>query len=161
MNVYPLVFGVRHAIAGRGFLAGVSVNGRALLEADEDGLWWMTSVEPGGLTASGETPDAAYANFRETLRLVLFDSAHLTDSLDAFEVDAKSLGRERNTAAEARWDAARQEIRGGAALDVDFAAALPRLTKDVTCGVTVLRLDKTEHEFKPQDNKPDKLLTAA
>jgi predicted RNase H-like HicB family nuclease len=161
MKVYPLVFGIRHAIAGRGFLAGVSINGRALLEVDEDGLWWMTGVEPGGVAASGETPDAAYASFRETLRLILFDSAHLTDSLASFEGDVKSLGHQRNEAAAARWDVARQEIRAGATVDADFAAALPRLTKDVTCGVTIMRLDKTEHAFKPQDNKPDKLLTAA
>ena len=160
MNVYPLVFGIRDAVAGRGFLAGVSIQGRALLEF-EDGRWWVSGVEPGGVTEGGDTPDAAYRNFRVALRLVLFDSAQLTDSLEAFEADVKSLAGQRNPAAEERWEAARQLIRAGAAVEESFAGELPRITKAVTCAVTIVRLDRTEHEFKPQDNKPDELLTAA
>ena len=160
MSVYPLVFGIRDAVAGRGFLAGVSLQGRALLEF-EDGQWWVSGVEPGGITASGDTPDTAYSSFREGLRRVLFDSAHLTESLEAFEAEVKALASQRNPAAEERWDAARQLIRAGAAVEESFAADLPRLTKTVSCGATVVRLDRSEHEFTPLDNKPDKLLTAA
>ena len=160
MNSYPLVFGTRDAVAGRGFLAGVSINGRALLEL-EDGEWWVGGVQPAGIMGSGESPEAAYKDYRENLRLVLFDSAHLTDSFEAFERDVLALMDQINHAADERWEEARSLIRRGAAVEEGFAAALPRITKTVPCSVTVVRLDKTSHEFKPSDNKPDKLLTAA
>jgi predicted RNase H-like HicB family nuclease len=164
MSVYPLFFGVRDAVAGRGFLAGVAVTGRAVLEF-EDGRWWVSGVEPGGIVGDGETPEAAYANFRESLRLVLYDSAHLANSFDDFRTDVEALARQSNDAADARWAAARQLvrqlIRAGAPIEAPFAAELPRLTKDVKCGAQVVRLDESSRDFKPQQNKQDRLLTAA
>ena len=40
MTHYPLLFGRRELLEGNGFIARVSVSGRALL-ADEDGEFWV------------------------------------------------------------------------------------------------------------------------
>lgn len=39
MTRYPLLFGFRDLIAGNGFVAGVAINGRALLVDEDDGFW--------------------------------------------------------------------------------------------------------------------------
>ena len=37
---YPVMFTLRDAVSGNGFLAGVTVSGRATVR-EEDGQWWM------------------------------------------------------------------------------------------------------------------------
>ena len=52
MTHYPLLFGFRDLVAGNGFVAGVNLNGRALL-ADEGDGFVMYGVNPGGIAAGG------------------------------------------------------------------------------------------------------------
>ena len=61
MPDYPLMFTVRDAISGNGYLAGVTVYGRAIMREEEDGKWWMTGVRPSGITAPGDSPGDAGA----------------------------------------------------------------------------------------------------
>lgn len=160
MRANPLLFGFRDAVAGNGFMASVHLNGRALMEF-EDGEWWVSGVEPGGILASGATPHEAYAAFREAVRTVLFDSASLTENFAAFERDVQALAGQKNEVAETRWEQARGDIRGGAEPDNEFAAGLPRVTKPIACSVRVVRLDEPQGGFKPQDNKLDLVALSA
>ena len=74
MERYPILFGRRELIEGNGFIAGVEVNGRALL-SNEDGEYWAEGINPGGFASKGAGPGEALASFCEELRVVLFDIA--------------------------------------------------------------------------------------
>ncbi len=46
INHHPMMFIFRDTISGNGFLAGITLSGRALM-MEEDGKWWMYGVRPG------------------------------------------------------------------------------------------------------------------
>lgn len=126
---YPLIFGFRDVVAGRGFLAGVQVQGFALLE-HEDGAWWMTGVQPSGIVDYGSTEAEAYAEFRATFRNVLFDSALLAADYEAFKADVELLFNQSTNSTLQRWLDARVAIRGGARPTGEYVAGLPMNTRD-------------------------------
>lgn len=74
MTRYPLLFGRRELVEGNGFVARVTVSGRALL-TDEDGEFWVEGVNPGGFAARGESPSEALAEFGSAFLTILFDIA--------------------------------------------------------------------------------------
>ncbi len=160
MSAYPLIYSVKDTVSGQGFLASVAIRGRVVIECEAD-EWWAIGVEPGGIASSGDCPQAAYLSFREALRFVLFDSAHLTESFDAFVSDVQRIAGQTNTAAEQRWQEARRLVREGAPIDDVFASPLPRVTTDVRCGTEVVRLDVPCRVFSPRDNEQDEILAAA
>ena len=160
MLACPLIFGVREAVTGNGFVGGISISGRALMVREEDGLWWVYGVEPGGMAACGETSTEAYLLFRETVRKVLLDSASLASSFEQFYTDVEMIGRQINAAESARWEAARAAIRAGVVTPEGPLAELPRYTADVRCGVEVVRLDKGA-ELKADPNATPSFATAA
>jgi hypothetical protein len=141
MLTYPLVFGTRDAVTGNGFVAGVSIQGRALA-VQEGGEWWVYGVEPGGLDASGETPVEPYLRFRETVRKVLLDSAALASDFEGFQADVTVLGSQKDEREDARWTAARAAVRAGDVAPEGAIAELPRVTDEVVCNVEVTRLDE-------------------
>lgn len=157
---YPLIFQILNDVAGRGFLAGVMVEGRALM-AEEDGRWWVYGVDPGPLAGSGQTPMEAYHSFRQALQEVLFDSAADAQNYEAFKADVEHVLRQRDEADANRWERARQEVRAGAEV-VESLKELPRKTGTVPINVLLVRLDSMEsQQFSPSDNKVDALATAA
>lgn len=160
MLAYPLIFGVRETVTGNGFVGGVTINGRALMVHEEDGLWWVYGVEPGGMCACGETSTEAYLRFRETVRKVLLDSASLASSYDQFRADVETIGHQVHTAESARWEAARAAIRAGVVTPEGPLAELPRYTAEVRCGIEVARLDKGA-ELKADQNTIVSFATAA
>jgi hypothetical protein len=140
MAAFPLIYGFRELVAGNGFVAGVEVNGRLLLRFEE-GEWWAHGVEPGGLSAEGSSELEAYRSFRATLREVLVDSAVLTDGFESFKTDVEGLCAQRNDGWEAEWQEAREAVRSGRLAAEGQLAELPRETKEVRCGMSVVRLD--------------------
>jgi hypothetical protein len=60
----PLIFSFKEPVLGNGFVAGVRVCGRALLEEDADEVW-ITGVVPAGLSGGGADRNAAYFQFRK------------------------------------------------------------------------------------------------
>lgn len=163
MVALPLIYGFRELVAGNGFVAGVEVNGRALLR-HEDEQWWAYGVEPGGIAAAGSAELDAYSAFRAALREVLIDSAVLTASFEEFREDVRRLGAQANEAWSAEWEAARLAVRSGELVPEGDIAELPRQTKDTPFGVSVVRLDDaSERVAAPSDNAPanDDLRTAA
>ena len=111
--VFPLMFGFNDLVEGRGFIAQIRTEGRATM-VFEDGEWWMGGVNPGGLAASGVTEKEALAEFRNTYRLVLQDSAALAQSFDSFSEDVKRIFASTTDELVAEWTAAALAIREGA-----------------------------------------------
>ena len=160
LNCSPLLYGVRRAVVGTGFLAGVDIKGRALLEYEDD-AWWVVGVQPGGVLASGDTPSDAWSAFKDAVTAILFDSAGLAQSFDAFAEDVTMFGTQRNEVAGERWSEARTAVQDGDEPKENFVAELPRNKGETPSGVSVVRLDEAKRQFKPQDNKLDRVYLPA
>jgi hypothetical protein len=136
MTRYPILFGFRDLIAGKGFVAGVGVNGRALLVDEGDGFW-MYGVNPGGLSAGGATASEAQAEFRVIYRSVLFDIAAEVADFGAFRSEVESFFGETNEPTKAEWNEAVLEVRSGN-VSADW---LPKGKADSRISVDIVLLD--------------------
>jgi hypothetical protein len=120
MTNFPLLFGFRDVVAGKGYFAGVTLDGRALL-ADEDDGFWMYGVNPGGIAAGGESHAEAQAAFRQSYRTVLFDIASEAGSFDEFKSEVERFFKETNEPTLADWTDAVDQVRSGK-VDADWLA---------------------------------------
>lgn len=156
MPDYPLLFTVRDAISGNGYLAGVTVSGRAIMRQEEDGKWWMTGVRPGGIAASGGTLEEAFLRFRETYRNVLFDLAEESEEYDDFRHEVDTFYSQTDEVEEKCWVKALKEMRAGGIPTEGFISTLPKLdpeTRPTHCGI--IRLDDKQARYTATDNVPD------
>jgi hypothetical protein len=112
MTHYPLLFGFNDLVAGNGFVAGIALQGRALLVQEEEGFW-MNGVNPGALAAGGKTPAEAQAGFREAYRSVLFDLAHTAGSYETFKREVEAFFHQTDEPTTAEWSQAVLEVRQG------------------------------------------------
>ena len=113
MSRYPLLFTFRDPIAGRSFLAGVQVAGRALMVKEGENDFWMYGIQPGAIAASGKTFDEAYGSFRESHRLALYDLAHEARNFRSFENEVVNYFNSIPVSTSNDWDAAVQEVKAG------------------------------------------------
>lgn len=123
MTAYPLLFGRRELVEGNGFVAGVDVHGRALL-TEEEGIFWVEGVNPGGFAASGSSRGDALAVFCQELRAVLFDIAAGAGTFEGFKSEVEKFFHETSEMALREWEAAVQEVRAGK-LDTDWLIQRP------------------------------------
>lgn len=162
MTALPLIFGFRDALSGNGFLAGVAINGRALMVEEGENDWWMYGVQPGGICAGGSTFNEAHSAFREMYRKALFDMAGLCEDFTSFEAEVRRFCSETDDEDAARWLEAAHAIRKG---DLDpgaSAAGLPRVkAEEHVCRSTVARLDEPQVRFRPEDNEIDTVAVVA
>jgi len=70
MSDFPVMFTLRNAVSGNGYLAGITFSGRATMRKEYD-QWWIHGVRPSGISAPGSTPEEAFLRFRETYKMVL------------------------------------------------------------------------------------------
>src|SRR5271155_3591794 len=84
LNEHPIMITLRDVISGDGFLAGITLSGRALMR-QEDGTWWMYGVRPSAIAESGETIDEAFSRFRNRYKEVLFDMAQENHDFNQFK----------------------------------------------------------------------------
>ena len=155
MPDYPVMFTVRDAISGNGFLAGVTMSGRVTAR-EEDGQWWIDGVRPTGIAASGSTPGEAFLHFRETYKNVLFDLAEESEKYEDFRVAVEAFYFQHNEEEESRWESAVKVMRAGSVPTEGFFAKLPtQAPENRPSGHTVERLDKQEARYKPTDNISD------
>jgi predicted RNase H-like HicB family nuclease len=126
MSDYPIMFTVRDAITGNGFLAGVTMGGRAIARKEEDDKWWVHGVRPAGISAVGNTPEEAFMRFRETYKNVLFDIAEDCKNYDDFKNEVDSLYTQTNEIEENNWDTAFRAIRAGTVKAEGFFSELPK-----------------------------------
>jgi len=152
---HPLMFTFRDVISGDGFLAGVTLSGRALM-VEEDGKWWMYGVRPGAIAESGETPQDTISRFRNGYKEVLFDIADEYRTYDGFRQEVERFFYEPDPEEERRWEDALAAIRASAEAHPPPFSELPREAPERRpTQVTVERLDGQSKRFMPSDNVVD------
>lgn len=160
MAHYPLMFTFRDAVSGNGYLAGVTLSGRALMVKEEDGKWWAYGVRPGALAAFGETPQEAYHNFRTRYTAVLFDLANESQDFDSFKQEVERFYSQPDNEEESRWTSAFLAIRNG---EVDVEEPFAQLPKEAPetrpSSISVIPLHKVAR-YTATDNIPDTFVLA-
>ena len=160
MTEYPLVFTFSDSVSGNGFLAKVTLNGRALM-VHEDETWWMLGVRPSAFAASAETPAGAHIEFRKTFTAVLFDSATIAYDFEAFKAEVERFYNERDEEQERRWQAASDAMIQGLATPEPPFTSLKRESPDARpLTICVERLDQ-RHVFAPSENVLDTFALSA
>lgn len=155
---HPLLITLRDAISGDGFLAGITLSGRALMRKEDDGKWWMYGVRPAGLADSGETIDEAFSHFRGRYLDILFDMAQEASSFDDFRKEVEGFFNEgdANDEDERLWEEALKAIRmGEVSPPKEFAGFERKSPESTPSQITVERLNDAEKRFKPSDNVRD------
>lgn len=137
MTRYPLLFGRRELVEGNGFVARVTVSGRALL-TDQDGEFWVEGVNPGGFAARGESPSEALAALGSTFRTILFDIASDARSFESFREEAQRFFEETSAPALRDWEEAVRQVRAGQ-VDADWLVKRPAETK---LGIEVVEVSR-------------------
>lgn len=143
MKSYPLVFSFPDTVAGDGYLARVTMSGRVLLTEEDDGDVWMFGVQPGGVAGGDSSRDAAFAEFQENYRMVLFDFAAEAKSFEEFERAVQEFFGTVNEPNSRAWDHALQEVRAA-------RISLPGLSTKVDPPPPGLSIEK----LAPESTKP-------
>lgn len=152
---HPLLFTYRDTVSGEGFLAGITLSGRALMEED-DGQWWMYGVRPGTIVESGNTPQEAYLRFKNRYKEILFDVANESGTFEAFKQEIERFFSQPDPEEEQRWEEALKAIRGGREVSPPFSDLPRQAPEDRPSGVAVERLDAEHSRFMPSDNALDR-----
>lgn len=106
----PLLFKFNQAVHGNGFIAGVRVNGRALLE-DEWGEVWISGVTPAGFAGGGKDRATALVDFRQRWADILFDIATDASSFQEFKATCETFLKSQADAVDREWETALAEVR--------------------------------------------------
>jgi hypothetical protein len=153
MTHYPLLFGFRDLVAGRGFLAGVAVNGRGLLVQDDEIGYWMHGVNPGGLSAGGVDMGAAQQAFRETYRTILFDISASVGSFEEFKSEVERFFHETSDLLLSEWTDAVEAVREGS-IQVEGLKRVKSDRAKLSIEVAPLPVDKLEPTLNEADEEP-------
>jgi hypothetical protein len=156
---HPLLITLRDAISGDGFLAGITLSGRALMRKEDDGKWWMYGVRPAALAESGTTIEEAFLRFRGRYREVLFDIAQENSSFEDFRKEVERLFYEPDADGEDErlWEDALTAIRTGKASAPDEFSALDRKSPETNPSQITVELlsPAVGKRFMPSDNVRD------
>ena len=87
-------------------------NNRALCVREED-EFWMYGINPGGLAAYGEDPEAAHNAFRKSFSSILIDLASGAASFEEFEKAVDHFFSDTNPGYEEEWNASLQAVQRG------------------------------------------------
>lgn len=157
LNEHPIMLTLRDVISGDGFLAGITLSGRALMR-QEDGAWWMYGVRPSAIAESGETIEEAFGRFRNRYKEVLFDLAQENDDFNQFKAAVEQFFYEpdQDSEDERLWEEALKVIRSANCEAPEPFAKLPReAPESKPSQITVERLNRTDARFRPSDNITD------
>lgn len=161
MPDYPVMFTVRDAVCGNGYLAGVTLSGRALMRQEDDGKWWVYGVRPGAIADCGNTAIDAFHRFRDRYKTLLFDIAQEAETFESFKAEVERFYSQPDTEEERHWVAAFQEIRNGkVAIEPPFTDLPKESPEKRPTGVSVLPLHEMQR-FTAMDNIPDSYEFAA
>lgn len=157
MTNHPVMFTLRDAVSGNGFLAGITLSGRALMVREDDGKWWMYGVRPGAIAESGSTPEEAFLRFRNAYKNLLFDCAETSHTYELFRHNVEQFYQQPDKEEESSWEQAFRDLRSGKATPDDpFFAQLPKEDPEKRpTQITVERLDRESSRYTPTDNVPD------
>lgn len=154
---HPIMITLRDTISGDGFLAGITLSGRALMR-QEDGKWWLYGVRPAAIAESGTTIEEAFARFRNRYKEVLFDLAEENDTFDSFKKAVEQFFYEADADNEDEhlWEDALKAIRASKSDPPPPFASLPReAPESKPSQITVELLSRAGARFKPSDNVTD------
>lgn len=159
--LHPLVFTLQDVITGCGFLAGIVVTGKAVME-HEDGKWWMYGVCPGGIAGAGDTPKEAFIDFRNRYKMALFDLAEECGGFMPFRAAVNEFYVEDKEES-SRWDEALRILRQHEDCISDPFNKMPRKKPgEYELRIHIERLEKKrESQLKPANNIQDSLAKAA
>jgi len=152
---HPIMVTSRDAISGDGFLAGITLSGRALMRKEDDGKWWMYGVRPAALAESGTTIDEAFSHFHNRYLETLFDIAQEATSFDHFRQEVENFFNEgdANDEDERLWEESLKAIRAGNISPPDEFGALEKKSPETNPPqVMIERLNEAGKRFKPSDN---------
>lgn len=154
MQAIPLYFDLEEAARGEngdGFLATVRLRGRITCR-QEEGAFWMSGVNPVGIAEYGDTPAAAYGQFRSAVLDAVRDFADWADDLRQFRAEFTAFLLHTTEEIEGEWIAARQEIRNGRVPGLD----LRRETGDLEpmLEITLRRPDRPAPGAPPARSSP-------
>lgn len=121
---YPIIMTFSQPVRADRYGVMVSGDARVYLSF-KNGEWRCTGVEPGGLSASGKTPQEAGFNFRVRLGEVLNDIAELAPTLSEYRSRLAGF-LATNRVAAGRWNAALLALRTGGAISDKSVSSLPR-----------------------------------
>jgi predicted RNase H-like HicB family nuclease len=156
LKEHPIMLTLRDAISGNGYLAQVTVSGRALMRQEDDGKWWMYGVRPGGIAESGATIEEAFLRFRTSYTEVLFDIAEENQNFEDFRTEVERFFYECDEEDQCLWDNALSRIRKNDLAPPAPFSNLPRESPDSKpAQVTVERLDQANRRFLASDNVRD------
>lgn len=164
MPNYPVMFALRDTVSGNGFLAGITLSGRALVVREDDGKWWFYGVRPAAIAESGKTPEEAFLRFRNAYKNALFDYASDAASFDVFRHEVEAFYRQPDKEEEANWLEAFLALRSGKAVPEDpFFTNLPKQDPETRpTQITVERLDcQNSSRYASVDNVPDYVAVPA
>jgi len=162
IHLHPLVFTLQDAVIGCGFLAGIVVTGKAVME-HEDGKWWMYGVCPGAIAGSGDTPNEAFIDFRNRYKEALFDIAEECTSFLVFRNTVKSFFEAEDEQERTRWENSLEILRKNESAISDPFKKMPRKNPgDYEVVIMIDRLEtRPKAELKPANNIQDSLAKAA
>jgi len=147
------MFGFTDLIEGRGFIARVRTDGRAMVEEDEDKTWWVYGVNPGGVCAPGATPKEALQAFRIALQEVLLDCAVRCDTFAAFRNEVGLIFDSTTKDIVDEWQDAALALRKGAdAGPLDDLERLRSDSREYTIDVTEVKVERARplNDGQPQ-----------
>ncbi len=148
---------LRDVVSGDGFLAGVTLSGRALMR-HEDGAWWMYGVRPAPIAECGGSVDEAFSRFRNRYKEVLFDFAQEARDFEQFKSSVEGFFYEpdKDSEDEQLWERALVAIRTAGCAPPEPFAKLPReVPESKPSQITVELLNRADARFKPSDNITD------
>ncbi|MGI9079150.1 MAG: hypothetical protein ACR2G6_17740 [Gemmatimonadaceae bacterium] len=158
----PLIYTYQDTVHGNGFLAGITVSGRALAVREEDG-WWMYGVQPGAIAEGGETLAEARAGFRASYQSYLFDITETAGSSDELSAEIHRFFDAVDEQAAQAWERAIDDIANDrVTLEPPFSK-LPRepVGKRRAVCVRVERLDMAQpQKFSPNQNVLESIALA-
>lgn len=162
VHVHPLVFTLHDVVTGCGFIAGIVVTGKAVME-QEDGKWWMYGVCPGSVAGSGETPNEAFIDFRTRYKETLFDMAEEFQNFVSFDREVREFYNADDPQENARWEEGLRILRECNHSVTESFQKLPKWKPgDYKLGIHIDRLEKMQKsELKPANNVQDSLAKAA
>jgi len=156
LQEHPLMLTLRDAISGNGFLAGITLSGRALMRKEDDDKWWMYGVRPAGIAESGTTIEETLSRFRNRYKETLIDIAQESSTFDDFKTEIERFFFEADQEDERAWEDALTAIRTGDLAPPGPFSALPRESPESKPSqITIERLDGQGKRFMPSDNVTD------
>ena len=153
MKTYPLIFRFEDAVSGRGFVARILTRG-SILALHEDGEWWLSGVQPGGVAEVGDDFWKTQQRFRTAYRDILFQAAPEAAGFSEFKAEVDRFFAQVDEHEANEWLAiARALGQGRVRLEPPFDEFEHEASLQFFVNVT--QVNTAGYRPAPTDNKPD------